>query len=145
MNRIPTKDALIRRGISVGDGLCSLCGSEEESVTHLFTSCVVATVLWQKVSGWCHIPNIFAFSFRDLVEIHSHSRLGAAKKIVVQGILVTACWCLWKARNNAVFSAGQVKVEDIFSEVKALSFFWFKHRSKFKNIIWNDWCRFVIM
>ncbi|XP_022031703.2 uncharacterized protein LOC110932755 [Helianthus annuus] len=70
LNRIPTADALRRRGIVVGDEACPLCKLEIESVEHLFTSCVTAVVLWQNISRWCRIPPIFAFLFKDLLEIH---------------------------------------------------------------------------
>ncbi|XP_022031712.1 uncharacterized protein LOC110932763 [Helianthus annuus] len=52
LNRIPTADALRRRGIVVGDEACPLCKLEIESVEHLFASCVTAVVLWQKISRW---------------------------------------------------------------------------------------------
>uniref|UniRef100_A0A251T0L8 Putative reverse transcriptase zinc-binding domain-containing protein n=1 Tax=Helianthus annuus TaxID=4232 RepID=A0A251T0L8_HELAN len=45
MYRIPTADALSKRGIVVADGLCPLCKSEAD----LFTSCYIAVIMWQKV------------------------------------------------------------------------------------------------
>ncbi|XP_022024630.1 uncharacterized protein LOC110924964 [Helianthus annuus] len=145
MGRIPTADALSKRGMQVGDGLCPLCKSEAESVDHLFTSCVVAIVLWQKVSLWCRIPPIFAFSFHDLLEVYKSSHVKVVEKPVIQGIIFSAIWCLWKARNKAVFSGIEAKVESIFCDVKSFGYLWFKYRSSNNHISWLDWCNFSLL
>ncbi|MFS7953394.1 putative reverse transcriptase zinc-binding domain-containing protein [Helianthus anomalus] len=145
LNRIPTFDALRRRGITVSDEMCPLCKMEFESVEHLFTSCVTAVVLWQKISRWCRIAPIYAFSFRDLLEVHKGSSISAKDKVIIQGIIFISCWCLWLARNRAVFSDSEIKVEGVFSEVRSLGYLWFKHRSKSSSVSWLDWCNFVNM
>ncbi|XP_022008252.2 uncharacterized protein LOC110907604 [Helianthus annuus] len=120
LNRIPTIDSLRRRGIGVGDALCPLCKSVDESVEHLFTSCVIASILWQKVSRWCRIPPIFAFSFKDLVEIHNGPAIIPRVKHIIHGIIFVSCWVLWAARNKVVFSGMEVKVDSLFGEVRSL-------------------------
>ncbi|XP_021980099.1 uncharacterized protein LOC110876232 [Helianthus annuus] len=72
MGRIPTTEALKKRGVIIEDEVCPLCSSEEETVDHLFTSCLVTSVLWQKVCTWSRVPLFFAFSFRDLLELYDH-------------------------------------------------------------------------
>ncbi|XP_022003381.1 uncharacterized protein LOC110900826 [Helianthus annuus] len=145
INRIPTYDALLRRGIVVGDGLCFLCKAENESVDHLFVSCKVVAVIWQRVSRWGRIPNISAFSFKDLLETHKYVNVGETKKKAVQGIIIMASWYLWKARNKSVFSAANVKAEDVFYDIRSMGFLCFKFRSKNNPISLEDWCKFVIM
>ncbi|KAF5795822.1 putative RNA-directed DNA polymerase [Helianthus annuus] len=143
MNRLPTSDVLRSRGIAVGDGLCPLCKSEAESVVHLFCSCSVASIVWQKISWWCRIPPIYAFSFRDLLEIHRFSNVANNLKSVIHDIIITTCWCLWSARNKAVFSGIEAKVESVFSEVRSLGFLWYKYRVKDNPVSWTNWCKFV--
>ncbi|KAJ0806197.1 putative RNA-directed DNA polymerase [Helianthus annuus] len=145
LNRIPTYDILYHRGIINQAGSCSLCGCESESVDHLFISCQLADIIWQKVSRWCHILMIYAFSIKDLLEIHKFSRLGLAGKKILQGIIIIACWCIWMARNKAIFSGSRVCAVDVFSEIRSLGFFWLKYRSSFRSIGWSNWCKFVIM
>ncbi|KAJ0547036.1 putative reverse transcriptase zinc-binding domain-containing protein [Helianthus annuus] len=53
-----------KRNIQVGDALCPLCGSEEENTGHLFIACIVASNIWNGISAWCKIPNIYAFPLR---------------------------------------------------------------------------------
>uniref|UniRef100_A0A251VRU4 Putative RNA-directed DNA polymerase, eukaryota, Reverse transcriptase zinc-binding domain protein n=1 Tax=Helianthus annuus TaxID=4232 RepID=A0A251VRU4_HELAN len=145
MYRVPTADALRKRGIPVGDGICPLCKTEAESADHIFTACYVAAVLWQKVSRWCRIPPIFAFSVRDLLDLHQSNHVKTAAKSVVQGIIYSAIWCLWSARNKAIFSGIEAKVENIFCELKSLRYLWFKYRSRNNHISWSDWCNYPVM
>ncbi|MFS7932698.1 putative reverse transcriptase zinc-binding domain-containing protein [Helianthus anomalus] len=51
MNRIPTCDVLGRRGMSVIDDLCSFCGEELETVSHIFSACPISMGVWEKEGG----------------------------------------------------------------------------------------------
>ncbi|XP_021985967.1 uncharacterized protein LOC110882195 [Helianthus annuus] len=122
INRIPTGVALRNRNIPIVDVSCPLCNSGDETVDHLFTACVVASTVWQFVSSWCIIPSIFAFSFKDLLEIHSLSGLSDQRKDVIQGIIIIRYWSIWKARNELKFAGKTARIENIVSEIKALGF-----------------------
>ncbi|KAJ0599248.1 putative RNA-directed DNA polymerase [Helianthus annuus] len=145
MKRIPTADALLRRGIMIGEGLCPFCKSVPESVDHIFTSCFFAVVLWQKISRWCHIPPIFAFSFKDLLEIHKGGHISVKDRVVIQGIIYISCWSIWATRNKIIFSNSEFKADKVFSDIKSLGFLWYKHRSRCSALSWVDWCKFVNM
>ncbi|KAJ0620843.1 hypothetical protein HanIR_Chr01g0001991 [Helianthus annuus] len=127
------------------DVSCPLCNFGDESVDHLFTSCFVAAAVWQFISTWCKRPNIFAFSYKDLQELHLSAGLSEASKDAFQGIIIIVCWRIWKARNELKFAGKSLKIENITSEIKALNFLWFSNRSKCRNITWENWCKFVIM
>ncbi|XP_021980621.1 uncharacterized protein LOC110876768 [Helianthus annuus] len=80
----------------------------------------------QKVSRWCGLAPIYAFSFADLLNVHNHKSVRAEVKKVVHGIMfisIFSIWCLWLARNKVVFSNVDAKVDSIFNEVRSLSFF----------------------
>ncbi|KAF5822570.1 hypothetical protein HanXRQr2_Chr01g0028141 [Helianthus annuus] len=57
---------------------------------------------------------------------------------------MTGCWSIWKVRNDLLFLNKRIKIDNIFSQVKALDFLWYSSRSKHKDISWVDWCKFVI-
>ncbi|MFS7973729.1 hypothetical protein Hanom_Chr09g00860101 [Helianthus anomalus] len=59
--------------------------------------------------------------------------------------MFSALWCLWVARNEAIFSGIEVKVENIFCNLKSLGFLWFKYRSRHNHISWSDWCSFSVV
>ncbi|KAJ0896378.1 putative reverse transcriptase zinc-binding domain-containing protein [Helianthus annuus] len=145
LDSIATGEALRKRNIQVADSLCRSCGSDEETVDHFFIGCFVATNVWNGISTWCSIPNIFAFSIKDLLEFHSNIPGSVKKKIAVQGIIRIACWSIWRARNNLVFSNKPVRIDGITSETKASSFLWWSNRSKYKGMEWRDWYAFVNM
>ncbi|XP_035838867.1 uncharacterized protein LOC118486491 [Helianthus annuus] len=145
MYRIPTVDALANRGVVVIDDLCSFCSAGSDSVDHIFTLCPFALGLWEKISFWCRIKNFFIFSFRDLLEIHEQGTRSASDRLILHGIIISACWVLWKARNDIRFNGKRRNVEDLFSEVRVLSFFWLKHRAKKGLLDWGNWCKYVKM
>ncbi|XP_021995837.1 uncharacterized protein LOC110893020 [Helianthus annuus] len=145
MNRIPTVDALCSRGMTIIDDICCLCEEDLESVSHIFSACPISVGVWEKVSFWCRIPRFFIFSFRDLVELHSVGDREKADREALHGVVLTTCWVLWKARNKLRFNGIRSSVEEIFSEVRVVSFFWFKHRAKKGKFEWEDLCKFVNM
>ncbi|XP_021995361.1 uncharacterized protein LOC110892510 [Helianthus annuus] len=61
MGRIPTKQALARRNVSVSSNDCVFCGVGVENVEHLFTGCITAMRVWSCISQWANIPPIYAF------------------------------------------------------------------------------------
>ncbi|XP_035843169.1 uncharacterized protein LOC110887759 [Helianthus annuus] len=144
-DRIPTREALCRRNIRVDDSSCPLCNSEVESVDHLFTSCGVSAVIWQKIQVWCKSSNLFIFSFRDILEVYNWVGLEGHKKEVFHGIAILACWRIWKARNALVFEGKPFVINEVFSDIRSWGFVCYNNRMKDKCIDWKDWCRFVIL
>ncbi|XP_076905265.1 uncharacterized protein LOC143560980 [Bidens hawaiensis] len=142
MGRIPTRETLRKRNIKVPFRLCGLCDLEVESVEHVFSGCLVALRVWEFVGHWCKAPPVFVFSVRDLLELHLASGLGVLEKKILQGVVIIACWRIWKARNEKVFKGKEIKIEEIIGDIKSLGFLWFKNRSKCKSIDWLKWCKF---
>ncbi|MFS7919730.1 hypothetical protein Hanom_Chr03g00216121 [Helianthus anomalus] len=104
-----------------------MCKDGEETLDHFLTACGVAAGVWNSISSWCCIPHVYAFSVRDLVDIHEHNRSSRLKKIVIQRIIIITEWMLWKARNEMIFSNKMTKVVDIVTNVKALGFLWYNN------------------
>ncbi|XP_022020181.1 uncharacterized protein LOC110920269 [Helianthus annuus] len=144
-DRIPTREALIRRNIFFEDSCCLLCNMGVESVDHSFTSCGVSTVIWQKIQAWCRTTNLFVFSFRDVLEVHNWVSLEGHKKEVFHGIAILAYWRIWKARNEMVFGGKPFIINEVFSDIRSLGYVCYSNRSKDRSLSWKDWCRFVNM
>ncbi|KAJ0802039.1 putative reverse transcriptase zinc-binding domain-containing protein [Helianthus annuus] len=139
LDRLPTRQALARRNIISGPDECILCQEVRESVDHLFTGCIVALRVWSGISSWINCPPIFAFCFKDLMDLHLSSDGGATGKDIIRGIIIATCWFIWKARNEKFFRSGKGDGLEIVGMVKTYSFFWFKNRSKFKDLDWVEW------
>ncbi|KAJ0495718.1 putative reverse transcriptase zinc-binding domain-containing protein [Helianthus annuus] len=130
LDGIPTKVALRRRNINVGDCKCVLCEDAEETVDHLFTVCRVTDDVWSGIARWCNLPPIFLFSVHDVQLIVSQLGCSDKRKEIIYGILVLTCWRIWKARNEKAFAKTNVKIIDIISDVKSLGFLWYRSRGK---------------
>ncbi|KAE8732369.1 Cysteine desulfurase 1 [Hibiscus syriacus] len=57
LDRLPTKDRLIRFGIAVGNNVCVLCGVGHESRNHLFLECPFASEIWQAIMRACDLQH----------------------------------------------------------------------------------------
>ncbi|KAJ0466879.1 putative reverse transcriptase zinc-binding domain-containing protein [Helianthus annuus] len=143
MERLPTKVELRKRNIHIEDDLCPMCGAGLESASHLLTACIFASKVWSMVTRWCKVPELVAFSVRDILEFHNFCGLKGRMLAAFKGILVVTCWQLWKARNDLIFSNITRKEGEIVSSIKSIGFLWFKNRSKYKDVTWDDWCKFV--
>ncbi|KAJ0450527.1 putative RNA-directed DNA polymerase [Helianthus annuus] len=141
--RLPTKVELSKRNIQVGAVSCPLCESGDETALHLFTACGFATAVWAKVCLWCKVPFLVAFSFKDILEAHRFNGLKGNKSLAFQGIVLIACWLIWKARNELVFNGSKPNPDEVFCSIKSVGFLWFKNRAKCIDISWSDWCKFV--
>lgn len=131
-DRIPTRDLLTSRGIILPSLTCKLCGEEEESVEHLFLTCRVAATIWSKVSNWCRIQPIYAFSFKDLMEVPSSIRSDKYFKKAIHVMIMATVWNLWKHRNKVTFERASPSVNAVFFETVADSSLWMRARSKNK-------------
>ncbi|XP_022019925.1 uncharacterized protein LOC110919987 [Helianthus annuus] len=141
LDRIPTRQALARRNIHIVSVDCVFCGETAESVDHLFTACEKSMRAWNRFCAWANIPHILAFSFGDLVDHYKSCPGNKDYKEVIKGLIVVACWCIWKARNAKFFSSMESSWGEIFREIRTLGFFWLKNRSKHCNIEWIEWCK----
>ncbi|KAK1433706.1 hypothetical protein QVD17_10621 [Tagetes erecta] len=73
--RIASRVALCFRGVNLPSTLCPMCGNYEESAEHLLVSCSTALMVWSYIATWCKIHPFFAFSIKDLLEMHNSSNV----------------------------------------------------------------------
>ncbi|KAK1422577.1 hypothetical protein QVD17_17860 [Tagetes erecta] len=142
LDRIPTRQALSCRNINIESILCPLCSQFSETAEHLLISCEYANLIWCYISSWCNIPPIFAFSIRDLLDVFKFLQQNKAE--AVQTIVMVALWSIWKMRNEVIFNNCNPSIKRLIEDIKILSFFWFKNRSKSNSLEWRDWCSFKL-
>ncbi|KAI3704962.1 hypothetical protein L1987_75192 [Smallanthus sonchifolius] len=68
MDRIPSLQALSVRHVPL-ESTTYCFGGESGECTELLVH-ILADLVWSQVSTWCKIPLIYAFSFKDLMELH---------------------------------------------------------------------------
>ncbi|XP_058783541.1 uncharacterized protein LOC131658243 [Vicia villosa] len=109
LNKIPTNMALVRRHILTNSNLlaCSLYGVEEEDSNHLFGTCPVTLVWWNKFCDWLRL-DLTSFpgnSFNRLLALD----LACKSRFVVDTSWLFGlafCWRIWSYRNEVLFNGG---------------------------------------
>jgi hypothetical protein len=131
LNRIPTRQNLLRRQIHLPEGeqLCVWCGVEAESMVHLFLYLGFARQVWIVVFSW--LSFIFILP-HNLVSIMSFFQSYPGRKNTKKGLVMiwsATVWALWKMRNSVIFENAVAQVGTVVDEVK----FW----------AWKWWLSFV--
>ncbi|KAJ0508307.1 putative reverse transcriptase zinc-binding domain-containing protein [Helianthus annuus] len=144
LDRLPTRMALVRRGINISSSVCPLCCEVDESIDHLFSSCFVSSTVWQNISAWCGLSPALLFSTDDVLGMHNCIRNGQVKQKLVQCVVKIGCWLIWKHRNEVVFKSARVNIGSILDDLRTTGFLWIKNRSKL-DIEWEQWVQFHFM
>ncbi|MFS8018454.1 putative reverse transcriptase zinc-binding domain-containing protein [Helianthus anomalus] len=140
LNRLPTKMELLKRGVLIEDVVCPMCGEDNETLMHLLTGCIVSTEIWARVSSWCNITPLIVFDVKDLLALADLQPYSKKEKDILRGIIYTTIWMLWIERNSRVFEGKHRRPLELLANIKTVSFFWFRHRSRIKRVEWNTWC-----
>ncbi|XP_022030235.2 uncharacterized protein LOC110931133 [Helianthus annuus] len=127
---IPTKLALLRRNINDENTTCVLCGDGEDEGDHIFTGYAFSMSMWNDVLRWLGLPNYFAFSVSDILDIHKVDGLSATRKHIIKGMVMVCFWRNWRARNDCIFNQKMGNVVEVVVEIKAFGFLWFSNRYK---------------
>ncbi|KAK2372488.1 hypothetical protein QL285_073614 [Trifolium repens] len=140
LNRIPTKDNLLkRRIIQTQQGRCVMCGLAPETAIHLLFHCPFAAKVWYKVMGWLGfiiiIPHNIASSLAILLDCAKNKK----EKVGLCLIWSAYIWVLWSVRNNCIFNNGAVNLEEVVDHIKLLSWKWFIGRVAKGSVLLYEW------
>ncbi|KAJ0435377.1 putative reverse transcriptase zinc-binding domain-containing protein [Helianthus annuus] len=139
LNRLPTKECLIKRKIQIINDLCPLCMEFTETLDHIFTTCHCAQKIWSLISSWINLPHVMPFYIIDILKFHEGIKGSSNFVTAVQSVMLLACWALWKHRNSIVFNGKKLNIQGIMEEVKVLGFLWLKSRVKSLNLKEDQW------
>ncbi|PWA52220.1 RNA-directed DNA polymerase, eukaryota, Reverse transcriptase zinc-binding domain protein [Artemisia annua] len=111
-DRLPTRDALVKRRINIVDVACPLCEAANEEINHLFVGCGYSFGVWNYICRWCKLDPFFAYDFDDLLQLFRNVHGGKWRKKIVRGIVMVTVWVIWKTRNEKVFQQVSRQVRD---------------------------------
>ncbi|KAM0043486.1 putative reverse transcriptase zinc-binding domain-containing protein [Helianthus debilis subsp. tardiflorus] len=145
IRKIASKSGLIRRGVPLGDSLCSRCGMYEEDEDHIFLNCLWSRSIWWNILVWMRIsfPSNAA-SFKDLASFLQNQPGGRIWKRIVVTVVMATTWRIWLARNDMTFEGKFVPIVKSVDLIKEDAFFWLNNRSKLKALNWEKWSSFDI-
>ena len=92
-----------------GNGRCSFCDLEKETVLHLFTDCEYLKPIWHAVN--IMVRKMFPNDQYNI--IHSENIILGVGNMYVDFIIAYTKWILWKARNLIVFENKWFNISDI--------------------------------
>ncbi|XP_021986149.1 uncharacterized protein LOC110882437 [Helianthus annuus] len=143
-NRLPTTSELLKCGVNLQNASCVLCQSDPETAIHLFTGCLFSNEVWSRVGAWCRLSPIFAFDVTDLLQVAETQTNSKEAKYILRGIVFTTMWALWNERNARIFKDKSRRPIEVMENIKSSSYFWIRNRSRWKDIDWNNLCKYPL-
>ena len=140
MGRLPTADALIRRGIQVTSPMCSRCNIDSETADHILVSCPIARSVWGDVWRWCGVADPVQSTVKGVIDFAASWGRCPKSSNMLSVICHGVFWNLWKARNDRVFNQRLTSSSRIIEEILLNVFHWFKYRGNLGKCNWVVWC-----
>ncbi|PWA77843.1 Endonuclease/exonuclease/phosphatase [Artemisia annua] len=106
--------------------------------------CLFSIEVWNRVENWCRLPPSFFFDVQDLILLAENSSFSKDKRHILRGIVYTTLWVIWNERNARIFTNKKRIPLELVEIVKSTSFFWCRNRSRWNNIVWQDWCNYPL-
>ncbi|XP_058733800.1 uncharacterized protein LOC131605468 [Vicia villosa] len=143
LNRIPTRDQLVRRGVLVGgiDSVCALCSTEEESLSHLFFLCNVSIRIWRRVFMWLDLSEFMTLEeFGDFFYFYEKVPC-LNKRMIVGTVWLATVWMIWLKRNAVIFEKEDFSFTECMTDIVLQSWRWLCTTHKRVNLCsfhyWN--------
>nr|KAJ0219356.1 hypothetical protein LSAT_V11C300123990 [Lactuca sativa] len=122
LNRLPTKSNLDHRGIDIPSTLCPIYNLEVEQLDHLFTKCKVPAKTWDAIFKWLDIQLISFDCINGLINLIDAIRGSANKRRVIDAVVNTTLWYLWRFRNDIVFEGRKMRNDSIVDSIRQYYF-----------------------
>ena len=106
------------------NSLCSMCGEEEETTSHIFCTCKVAWLVRTKCFDWMGVTSIAHY---DPKKHFAQFRLTKESEVVNNiwfCVWVVVVGELWKQRNKKSFRNGTIGQSEIFTMVQLKVWSW---------------------
>ncbi|XP_076935953.1 disease resistance protein RPV1-like [Bidens hawaiensis] len=140
-NWMPLRTNLVNKGIDVPSVLCPFCLNSEESSDHVFGACGVAARVWNNICKWLDLPLILDFSVLGILIWLDTLSVNSKKQKLIHGIILSAWWIIWWARNEVVFQPEVSRKDLIFDSLRIYSFSWITNRDGKNTISWTEWLK----
>ena len=140
LGRLPTANALIKRGIQIESPICSQCSNEEEDEMHALWRCSFAQTIWYWVFRWCDIPIPVVNVIGDLIQFINTWGSNKNRRIILISICYGTLWVIWKARCDWVFKKRRISPMKVADNIKSIVYIWLKYRRANYTYSWEQWC-----
>ena len=138
-DRIPTRLNLRDKGIDLDSCLCPVCDLVGESVVHLFSGCTLLSPIWSMIASWWGVALPSEVTIRSLMEWGDNSGLEMENKRHLEAVIMVVFWSLWRFRNALVFGVVKPRKDELFDDIRTMSYFWITNRRRKHYLDWNSW------
>ena len=129
LNRLPTKDNLLKIGVTMSNDSCPLCQGCPESKEHIFKECCKVQEVRRLLNGWWKIFPGTRIGGQDGLVGSEERNTGMKKTEIAKEVVRDAfAWIVWKKRNDIVFKNASFIPSLIANDIQAIAFFWFHNR-----------------
>ncbi|GKC82789.1 RNA-directed DNA polymerase, eukaryota, partial [Tanacetum coccineum] len=90
LDRLPTRDNLLHRGVFVPNSVCPICTSAQEDCSHLFFKCCLVTNIVRRICRWWNIDWSPLGSYIEWLSWFKAIRLNSFLKSILEGVFYTA-------------------------------------------------------
>ncbi|KAL4573605.1 hypothetical protein LXL04_020416 [Taraxacum kok-saghyz] len=113
-------------------------------VGHLFGSSDVAVRIWDVVARWLQMLSFAYLTPREVFARVDGSRINAKQKEVLEVVVYTVFWVIWRYRNDVVHDEGKIRKETIFYAIREFSFLWFCNRESKVSFFYSSWMQYPL-
>lgn len=131
LGQLPTTVKLEKRWVMISNVRCPICEWEDETMVCLFSRFEVAKKMWESIFRLLDIKVGNFCDPSDLLEIVEELKINNKKRKVVEGIVFTDLWVIWKFRNDVLHDSKNIRKKMIMDSIQEQSFLWLIR----KNII----------
>ncbi|GKD39945.1 RNA-directed DNA polymerase, eukaryota [Tanacetum coccineum] len=140
LNRLPTRINIMEREIDIPSILCSICEfRNKRCVERIFLHCEVASQIWHRIGIWLDYTFPTFSRDSDILEILDAQQQTRKDKIIMEVIILSTVWVIWRFRNNVIFNNSKFRRSNIFDNIVVSSFDFLSSRYKKSSIDWNIW------
>ena len=139
LDRLPTKNNLIRRGVIISSPLCVFCQATDESTQDLFCECAHTQRVWSLCYKWIGVVLAQHNELKCHFETFHLMQFTSKQNQLWKSMWVAIVRCILDQRNNIIFKQGVPDAEEIFHSAQLVSWLWLKHKIKLFTFALSDW------
>ncbi|GKB29168.1 putative RNA-directed DNA polymerase [Tanacetum coccineum] len=137
--RIPTRVNLDHIGVDLDSVRCHVCDNDLETEDHILVKFEVAASVWVEVLNWWNINHTHLDNLNDVLSIPSLANLSSMLTSVLDAVVQSTLWILWRFRNDSAFAPKRPNRRMILNDVKLFTFNWISNRLRNISFNWIEW------
>ncbi|KAJ9566154.1 hypothetical protein OSB04_002120 [Centaurea solstitialis] len=138
LDRLPTKENLLSKGLQIGSALCAFCKEHQENGNHIFVTCTKPTEVRRIVNKWWNVLPESCNNTNEVLGSFSSMKHASNGEIIKDAIVHAYIWIVWKGRNDMIFKGEAFNIFRAANDIQSLVYSWICNRSSLK-VSWLDW------